>query len=292
MTRVSIIITARNEPFLPRMVQDLYEKLTGDFEVLIALDGPPYAAMFQRKRLHLFNREQLGLKPQINFLAEQATGKYLLKFDAHCMVSEGIDEVLQAQMEDNWIVTPRFYVLNAEEWKWQDERFYDYFMLCCPLTDKTGAYRFQAGGHWRRRTLERLNGPALDETMQIHGSGWFVGRDFFLKKLGGMQSEGYGNMFMEPPELCLKTWLGPWGGKVMVNKGCWYAHAHKGGQRPRGYPVSMAEVRRSYSWTANYWMRNTWPERVHDIEWLIDKFMPIPGWPENWRELEAQHRGS
>jgi len=102
-----------------------------------------------------------------------------------------------------------------------------------------------------------------------------------------MQSVGYGNMFMEPPELCLKTWLGPWGGAVKVNKECWYAHAHKGGQRPRGYPIDMAEVRRSYLWTANYWMRNCWSERARDIGWLIDKFMPLPGWPENWRELQA-----
>jgi hypothetical protein len=188
-------------------------------------------------------------------------------------------------MEDNWIVTPRFYVLNAEEWKWQDERFYDYFFLSCPLTDPRG-FRFKAGGHWRSRTLDMLRKfPVLDETMQIHGSGWFVSRDFFLNSLGGMSSIGYDTFGMEPPELCLKTWLGPWGGKVMVNKKTWYSHAHKGAERPRGYYLSSERIRSSYDWTAKYWMGNKWEQRVHDLEWLVDRFWQVPSWPLNWREM-------
>lgn len=287
MPKVSVLITARNEPFLPRMLHDLSEKLTGDYEILVAFDGPPYVQLEERPSWRWWYRSQEGLKPQINYLAAQATGEYLLKFDAHCSVSEGIDEILSSEMEWNWIVTPRFYVLNAEEWKWQDDRFYDYFYLSCPLTD-TRQYRFQAGGHWRERTLERVNGPTLDETMQIHGSGWFVGRDYFLNSLGGMSSIGYDTFGMEPPELCLKTWLGPWGGRVMVNKRAWYAHMHKGGQRPRGYPLSDRRIWNSYDWCARYWMTNQWAEREHDLGWLVDRFMPIPNWPANWRELQKK----
>lgn len=289
MEKVSIIITGRNEVYLPRMVQDLLEKLTGDYEILIAQDGAPYHEIPSHPKVKVFNREYQGLKPQINFLAAAAVGTYLFKLDAHCMVSHGIDEEMQRMCGPYDIVTPRFYVLNAEEWKWQDDRFYDYFFLGCPLTDP-GGYRFKAGGHDRRRTIQLLNGPDIDETMQIHGSAWFIRREHFLFGLGGMQSEGYGNMFMEPPELCLKTWLGPWGGRVLTNKNAWYAHMHKGGQRPRGYDISMREVRRSYLWTADYWMQNQWAERIHDIEWLVDKFWPVPTWPDNWRELEHERR--
>ena len=50
MSKVSIIIPSRNETYeiqpgvtvLQRMVQDIYEKATGDFEVLVGFDGPPY----------------------------------------------------------------------------------------------------------------------------------------------------------------------------------------------------------------------------------------------------------
>src|SRR3990167_1369032 len=297
MSKVSILIPSRGETYevapgvtvLQRMVQDIYEKATGEFEVLFAFDGPPYQCLPDYPNLTRLELPYAGLKPAVNEAARLATGNYLLKLDSHCMVSLGIDEALQVGMEDNWMVVPRFYTLDAENWRWQDERFCDYWMLDCPLTDPKG-YRFKAGGYWRERTQARLDITPLDETLTHHGSAWFVPRDFFLNCLGGMSSEGYGNMFMEPAELGLKTWLGPWYGKVMVNKACWYAHMHKGGTRPRGYGISMTEVRRSYEWTAKYWMENQWEQRVHDLGWLIDKFWPIPTWPEDWREREAARR--
>ena len=107
-----------------------------------------------------------------------------------------------------------------------------------------------------------------------------------------MSSAGYDTFGMEPPELCLKTWLGPWGGQVMVNKKAWYAHMHKGGQRPRGYELSASRIRASYAWCANYWMRDAWAARAHNLDWLVDRFAPVPGWPNNWRMLEAGYEAS
>src|SRR3990172_2675243 len=292
MSKVSIVIPSRSETYevapgvtvLQRMIQDIYEKATGEFEVIVAFDGPPHQRLPDYPNLRRLDLpESIGLKPCVNKMVEMATGKYIYKSDSHCSFGKGFDEILQADMEPNWIVTPRFYVLDAERWQWQDERHYDYFKLCCPLTDPRG-FRFQAAGHWPERTKERENGPAIDETMQIHGSGWFLEKRYFQDCLGGMSSVGYDTFGMEPPELCLKTWLGPWGGRVMVNKKTWYAHMHKGGQRPRGWPLTDERIRKSYSWTANYWMSNSWPERAHDLEWLVERFMPIPTWPNDWRE--------
>ena len=65
----------------------------------------------------------------INKLVKEATGKYILKSDAHCMFGESFDEILQKDMQDDWVITPRFYVLDAEKWQVQDQRFYDYFYL-------------------------------------------------------------------------------------------------------------------------------------------------------------------
>ena len=296
MSKVSFIIPSRNEillsnngeTLLQRTVRDIYEKATGEFEVIVAFDGPPYQPLPDYPNLIRLELPQQGLKPCVNQAAEIATGKYLYKSDSHCMFSKGIDEVLQSKIEDNWVVMPRFYVLDAENWKFQDERYYDYFFLDCPLTDKKG-YRFKAGGHWPERTKERLSIGPLDESLTLHGSGWMINRDFFLNELGGMQVEGYGVSFMEPADLGNRVWLGKWGGKVMVRKDCWLAHAHKGGQRDRGYPISMREVKRSYNWTANFWMRNQWKERAHDLEWLIDRFKPVPTWPDNWKELQAKY---
>jgi hypothetical protein len=35
-------------------------------------------------------------------------------------------------------------------------------------------------------------------------------------------------------------------------------------------------------WSADYWLNNRWEKRVHDIEWLVEKFSP-PGWPDDWQ---------
>jgi hypothetical protein len=203
------------------------------------------------------------------------------------MVSEGFDEILQKTMDDNWVVIPRFYVLDAEEWKWQDIRFYDYFYLPCPLTDPK-QFRFQAGGHWKERTAARLNIP-IDENMKLHGSAFFMNKKFFTDCIRGLDSS-YDPCSGEDIEISLKTWLGPWNGKLMVNKNVWYAHMHKGGQRPRGYPMGATQIRNTYDWIAKYWMGNNWKERFHDLEWLIDKFYPIPTWPENFKELWEKWR--
>src|SRR3989304_7363001 len=283
MSKVSILIPSRNEPFLYKTVQDIVTKATGDIEIIVAFDGEPYTPLPDYENLIRLELQQMGTKPILNIAAKKASGKYLLKTDAHCMFAEGFDETLQADMEDNWVVMPRFYVLNAEKWEWQDARFYDYFKLPCPLTDPR-MFRFQAGGHWPERTRERLSIP-IDENMKLHGSSFFMSKDFYIHCLGGLNSMGAGTWSGEDIEISLKTWLGPWDGKVMVNKNTWYAHMHKGREHPRGWNVSYSDINSSYLWTAHYWMANEWAERKHDIEWLIDRFSPVPTWPENWKDL-------
>ncbi len=289
MSRVSVLIAARNERHLPRMVAHLLGHLTGDYEILVGFDGPPFMALpDDPKRVLVYHLNQSGLKPTINFLAGEARGQYLLKLDSHCAVSEGIDEVLQRDMEPNWMVVPRMYQLDAATWAPRPNKPHnDYWNVSCPLTDRQG-YRFQASGYWYSRTAERAAIGPLDESMTHHGSCWFTPRKFFLEDLKGMQSEGYGVNYMEPADLGFRTWLGPWQGKVMCRKDCWYAHLHQD-QHERGYAIDWPEVKRSYLWTAEYWMRDQWPQAVHPLGWLIDRFWPVPTWPDNWRELQVEH---
>ena len=299
MSKVSIIIPSCNEAHefspgvtvLQRTVQDIYEKATGEFEVIVGFNGPPYQDFPDYPNLKTVKLpENIGIKTMVNILAIMATGKYIYKTDAHCSFGEGFDEILQADMEDNWIVTPRFYVLRGRTWEWQDDRHYDYFYLSCPFTDPRG-FRFKAGGHWPQRTAEREGNPKydIDETPQFHGSGWFVEKGFFINKIGGYLSIDPMGHAQEPPYLGLKTWLGPWGGRVMVNKKTWYAHMHQDGS-VKGYRYSRQQERVSYDVWAQYWMGDKWEERIHNIDWFIEKFMPMPTWPENWRELLEEWR--
>lgn len=290
--KVSIIIPSRNESleYLPgftvlqKTVQEIYEKATGDFEVLVGFDGPPYQEFPNYPNLKLVKfPETVGIKIMINALASMAQGKYIYKSDAHCSFDKGFDEKLQLGMQEDWIVTPRFYVLNPKTWEWQDDRHYDYFYLCCPFTDPRGL-RFKAGGHWPERTTEREKDPKydIDETPQIHGSGWFMSKDYFFNTLGGFPNiDPYGHA-QEPIWLALKNWLA--GGKVMVNKNTWYAHMHQQATN-RGYTMSISQTEISYKVAAEYWLSNQWHERKYDFEWFIKKFMPMPSWPDNWEEI-------
>lgn len=286
MSKVSIIIPSRNEKYLKSTLADIYANATGDFEVIVGFNGFPYTVLPNYPNLKtIYRPKQIGLKPMINTLAKAATGKYIYKSDAHCSFGKGFDEILQENMEDNWVVTPRFYVLNKETWKWQDNRFYDYFYLSCPFTDPRGL-RFKAGGHWPERTKERLEShPDVDETPQMHGSGWFVNKDYFFNTLGGFPETDPDGHAQEPIWLGLKNWLK--GGKLMVNKKTWYAHMHQN-SNDRGYEEDRKHTEKTYKETADYWLRNT-EKLKHDFSWFVQKFSPMPTWPTNWGLLYSNY---
>jgi len=291
MSKVSIIIPSRAEKpkNLERTIQSIYDNATGEFEVIVGFNGPPYWNYLTMNDNYKEIRfpENIGIKGNINALAATATGKYLFKLDAHTSVGKGFDEILQQDMEEDWIVMPRFKIIK-DDWSIQirdgEEEFYDYFYLCCPFTDPKG-FRFKAGGHWPERTQERLLSHLdIDETPQIHGSGWFISKDRYFELGGFPNIDPYGHA-QEPIWLGLKNWLA--GGKVMVNKKCWYAHLHQQGNE-RGYNMDHAQEVKSYDIAAKYWVGDKWHERKYDFSWFVEKFGPMPTWPDNWIELYSK----
>jgi glycosyltransferase involved in cell wall biosynthesis len=289
MDKVSILIPARGESIenLRRTLQSISKNATGEYEIIVGYDGSQdnYIEMGTNLKVVKFP-EVVGIKTNINALASMAKGKYIYKSDAHCSFGKGFDEVLKADMQDDWIVMPRFKIIK-DDWSIQKrngkEEFYDYFYLCCPFTDPRG-FRFKAGGHWPQKTQEKLD-VLIDETPQIHGSGWFMTRDRFFE-LGGFPNIDPHGHAQEPIWLALKNWMA--GGKVMVNKKTWYAHLHQRGDK-RGYHMSRGQERASYDIAARYWVGNkwddTWPKKKMSFEQFVDKFMPMPTWPDNWKEM-------
>lgn len=287
MSKVSIIIPARNEKYLTRTLDNLYENATGDFEVIVGLNGKTeYPIKYDLPNLTVYHElENIGLKPMINKLASMSKGKYIYKSDAHCAFGKGFDEILQNGMQDDWVVTPRFKIIK-QDWSIQQrdgqEEFYDYFYLCCPFTDKRGL-RFKAGGHWPERTKERLEShPEWDETPQMHGSGWFVDKKYYFDTLGGFPETDWDGHAQEPIWLGLKNWL--MGGKLMVNKKTWYAHLHQD-SRDRGYPEDRKATEKTYNETAKHWLLNKEDHLKHNFEWFVDKFNPMPTWSDDWKEV-------
>ena len=296
MSKVSILIPSRAESpdNISRTLESIYDNATGDFEILLGFDGPPFdGGSFEvdERTKPVYFPNVVGIKTGINALAAMATGKYIYKSDAHCSFGKGFDEILQADMQEDWIVMPRFKIIK-DDWSIQmrdgEEEFYDYFYLCCPFTDPKG-FRFKAGGHWLKKTREMNTymdeGFLIDKTPQIHGSGWFMTKDRYFELGGFPNIDPYGHA-QEPIWLAMKNWMA--GGKVMVNKKTWYAHLHQDGNK-RGYHMDKTQENRSYDLAVKYWVGDkwddTWPKKVMTFERFVDKFMPMPGWPENWREL-------
>ena len=285
MAKLSVIIPSRNERFLPQTVDDIFKKATGDVEVITVLDGYwPDPPLPDYPNMILIHRSQArGMRAAINAAASIAKGDFLMKTDAHCMFAEGFDEVLKADCDGDWLVVPRRKRLDAERWEIQDvgKPDVDYEFLSYPYwkPDEVGIH----GTIWTKRIIERLGKPEydVDDDMSFQGSCWFMTANHF-KRLGGMQEKGYGTFIGEPQEIGLKTWLG--GGRQVVNKKTWYAHLHKGKKYGRGYSINKSELVTGNAYSVDYWMNNHWPERKHDIQWLIEKFWPVPTWPED-REL-------
>lgn len=291
MSLLSVLIPSRNEKYLLHTVEDIFNKATGPIEVIVTLDGywPEGWGDFANRyvgRLHTIHRgEARGMRDGINSAAAIAKGEYLMKSDAHCMFAEGFDETLKADCDDDWVVVPRRHRLDAEHWKLQDvgKPPIDYHYLSWPYAkpEEIGMH----GAIWveRQRAREHI---LIDSEMSSQGSCWFMRKRHF-DRLGGLSEVGYGRFVQEFQEIGNKTWLS--GGQVKVNKKTWYAHLHKGKAMGRGYYISKGEMVKGTHWSADYWMNNRWPERKYDLEWLIEKFWPVPTWPENWKELTSQY---
>lgn len=284
MAKVSVLIPSRNEQFLNPTVDSLFERAAGDIEVIVCVDGyTEHLDVFRHKNpnLHvLYEPSPIGMRRAINACAALATGDYLMKLDAHCLVDYGFDEVLKADCDGDWIVVPRRYSLDAEKWEKTQKTPKDYHYLCYPYRD---GYERLGGLHglwWRQRSKDRAH-IEIDDEMTSQGSGWFMSRGHFFDFLGGMHTEGYGHFIQEFQELGMKTWLG--GGQVKINKKTWYAHLHKGKRYGRGYFIGKNSWRRGMDYSTDLWVNNKWAERVHDLEWLVEKFWPVPTWDDDWR---------
>ena len=283
MKKVSFIIPSRNERFLPQTVSDILKNATGDFEILVVLDGyseklpdDPRITVIQFGKSH-------GMRQAINAAAAIAKGNYYIKCDAHCAFEYGFDEILLRDIDDDWIVIPRRDRLDAEQWALQNtgKRPIDYHYLSCPITNEDG---YSMHGAIDNKRAKERSGPEfmIDETMSFQGSFWMMSARHYHKFLGGMSEEGYGSFTQEPQEIGMKTWLG--GGRVMTNKNTTYLHLHKGPQLGRGYTMNRDEIKAGHLYSAQYWMNNKWEKRIHDIEWLIDRFSPVPTWPQDWTQ--------
>jgi glycosyltransferase involved in cell wall biosynthesis len=276
----TIVIPARNEIFLKKTVLDILAKATGEIQVFVVLDGywPSAEKIVNDPRVNYLHFSQpRGMRTAINSAVRISKGDYIMKLDAHCMLDQGFDEVLSSECDEDWIVVPRRKRLDAENWAVQEvgKPDVDYEFIGYPGDSEVS--EGIKGQIWTQRILDRKD-ILIDENMTFQGSCYFMSRKHW-DRLGGMQIEGYGEFVREAQELSLKTWLG--GGKVMTNKKTWYAHLHKGKKYGRMYFLNKAQADAGNAYCDDYWFNNRWDKRKYNLSWLIERFSPVPTWPED-----------
>lgn len=293
MSRVSIIIPSRDERWLKNTVDDLLNKASGDIEIIAVVDGPTtHKLPEERNNVKLIRlSEPMGMRHGINLASSVATGKYLMKLDSHCTMTEGFDELLQKDCEDNWVVISRRGELNPD-WTVTDHTIADYFYMSSPWTSSKGYFRMC---RWITRDKQRSE-YMLDETLTFSGSHWFMPKKHF-ENIGTMDEDRFGQWSGEPEEIACKTWLS--GGKVMLNKNVTHNHLRKE-KIGRPYDVGWDLALKGLQEGTKYWSNDEWPNRIHNFEWLIDRFWPLPTkehhcngeryfWEYDWKEKYVRH---
>jgi cephalosporin hydroxylase len=274
MADVSIIIPARNEKYLQQTINSVLEVSELDTEIIVILDGYwPYEPISDHPKVNIIHyTESRGQRQSINAAARIATGKYLMKLDAHCAVAKGFDRILVEGAQPGWTQIPRMYNLDVNTWQPKERKLTDYMYIGWNEKDEMRAlyYTGEEYKYWHSRDL------MIDETMCCMGPGWFLSKEDFWKQ-GGCD-ENHGGWGQQGVEVALKAWLS--GGALMVNKHTWFAHWFRGDEG-FPYPITGREVSIARKYSMDLWLNDKWPQATRKLQWLVDKFNP-PGW-ENMR---------
>jgi len=274
---ISVIIPARNEPYLQHTVDDVFEKAAGSIEIIVVLDGywpdPPLKPDTRLRIAH--HGQSKGMRAAINTGARMAKGTYLLKCDAHCCFDKGFDQKLKADLKKpDWVVVPRRYVLDVKTWDRSDRLGNDRLKKDDrpeSLPHREKYYEFE---HIERGTLkgrkwpefaDRVKDQQVCDLMTFQGSCWFMHRGWFVM-MGLLDEVNFASMGREAQEISLYAWLN--GGRCVLTRNTWYAHWNK----TRAHVIRNPEKKRSIAAICEkYPEKKLWP--------LIERFDPVPGWP-------------
>jgi len=303
---VSVIIPGRNEQLFAQTVQNVLENLRADTEVIAVCDGSwPDPPLRDHSRLQLIHfSEPVGQRAATNAGARLSQAKYIMKLDAHCAVDEGFDVKLMQDCQPDWTLVPAMHNLHAFDWECQScgHRTYQGAKpaaceKCQALEHKmviiwkprenrlTVSWRFDNNlqfQYWRKHAKRPEAKGDLIETMSFIGACMFLERERFWA-LGAMD-ERHGSWGQFGTEWACKSWLS--GGKLVTTRRTWFAHMFRTGNFAANghstwpYPISQGEIDRARQYSRDLWLNDKWPLAKHKLQWLVDRFAPVPGWHE------------
>ena len=309
---LSVLIPARNEMFLARTIEDVLNNIEADTEVIAVCDGAwpdPPVKDHERVRL-IYHAEPIGQRAAVNEAARLSQAKYVMKLDAHCSVDKGFDRKLMEDCEYDWTIIPRMYNHHAFDWECKKCGERTYQGPEPKKCEKCGSGEFQMKIVWQPRRNRRSDFMRFDHnlkfaywrafgkrpeaqgdlapTMSAIGACFFMHRQRFWD-LDGMD-EDHGSWGQFGTEVACKSWLS--GGQHLVNKKTWFSHMFRtqpGFRFP--YPLSGRDVAKARKHSLALWKKGAWPKAKHDLDWLIDKFAPVPEWQGQEEKPKEQKVG-
>ena len=300
MKDLSVLIPARNEMWLQNTIDDILSNVELDTEIIVVLDGYwPFNPIKDDKRIKIIHHtESVGQRAATNDAANLSRAKYIMKCDAHCAFDSGFDKKLLSNIEENWTVIPRMYNLHVFNWvckkcsnetyqgrtprkcdKCENTEFERKLIWKPRLNRKTDFTRFDNELHFQYwsdyEKRKEAQGDIVD-VMSNLGACWLMSRKRYLS-LGGLD-ETHGSWGQMGTEISCKTWLS--GGRQVVNKNTWFSHLFRtqGGDFGFPYKISDSQVQNARKRSRELWLENKWPKAIRKIDWIINKFSPVPTW--------------
>jgi glycosyltransferase involved in cell wall biosynthesis len=306
MIDLSILIPSRNEEWLSETVTDLLKNIRANTEIIVVLDGEPSIKPLPKDpRLTVIERfVSVGQRKATNDACRIATGKYVMKVDAHCAFDEGFDvKMLEAFKEVGEDVTMVPTMRNLHVFNWLCANGHRRYQgpsgnctECGSPTEKevvwiaktrpeSKSYRFDHTLHFQyfKEYSKRPEGQGeLTETMSLQGSCFMLTREKYWEL--DICEEKFGSWGAQGTEVACKTWLS--GGRCLVNQRTWYAHLFRtqGGDFSFPYKQDNNQVENARKYSRELFLDNTWPKQKYPLSWLVDKFQPVPGWHDGTDE--------
>lgn len=297
---LSILIPARNEEFLSRTIDDILKNKKGKTEILVGLDGEwSEDGIPQHEDLSvIYYDSSIGQRAILNKLCLISEGRYVMKVDAHCAFDHGFDvEMIQAadQLGPDVTLVPVMRHLHAFDWVCPDgHRRYQSPSGACTECGKptvkevvwiskknpqSTSYRFdrnlvfQYFGEYKKKQVGEFV-----ETMSLQGSCFMITRNKWWEL--NICDENHGSWGQQGTEVALKTWLS--GGRVICNKKTWYAHMFRTQGKDFGFPYPNPghAIEKARNYSKELFLQSKWDKAKYDIDWLVKKFAPVPGWED------------
>lgn len=313
---LSFLIPARNEYYydfdlLGATIENVLAN-TSQSAIIVVLDGyddcwPLKPLPVDSRLTVIHHRVSIGQRAACNEAARASRSKWICKLDAHCAIDKDFDVKMMAHCDYLTTLIPVQYNLHAFSWKCKKcshevyqgpklancTKCHSRYLKITPKwlprgwkerdgvwegRPKTTAWRFdstltfQYWGEFQNRP-EGLQRP-LSPTLSCLGACWMLHRARYWE-LGG-SDELMGSWGNQGVEWAMKSWLS--GGQMLVNHETWFAHLFRT-QPNFGFPYPNPGKDKAVARSKELWANGKWPQAEHSLSWLIDKFAPVPDFP-------------